>query len=98
MPWKTSFAKNLAQALGQDFIRKASTSCGLEKFSSKQRSNIANVAKRHNFTKLGKPKLDAIIAFVLRLRKDKDLKRFTEIVMGSRKRQSVVKKIKSGNL
>ena len=98
MPWKTSFAKNLAQALGQDFIRKASTSCGLEKFSSKQRSNIANVAKRHNFTKLGKPKLDAILAFVLRLRKDKDLKRFTEIVMGSRKRQSVVKKIKTGNL
>jgi len=95
MPWKTNFAKNLAQALGQDFIRKVSTSCGLEKFSSRQRSNITNVAKRHNFTKLGKPKLDAILAFVLRLRKDKHLKRFTEIVMESRKRQSVIKKIKT---
>jgi hypothetical protein len=94
MPWKAGFARNLAKALGQDFIRKVSTSCGLEKFSSKQHSNIQNVSKRHNFTKLGKPKLDAILAFVLKLRKDKTLKRFTEIVMGSRKRQSVIKKLK----
>lgn len=94
MPWKTNFAKNLAQALGQDFIRKVSTSCGLEKFSSRLRSNIKNVAKRYNFTDLGKPKLDAIIAFILELRKNKEMQRFVEIALGSRKRSSVISKIK----
>jgi hypothetical protein len=94
MPWKTNFAKNLAQALGQDFIRKVSTSCGLEKFSPRLRSNIQNVAKKYNFTKLGKPKLDAIIAFVLELRKNKNMQRFVEIALGSRKRASVISKIK----
>jgi hypothetical protein len=94
MPWKTNFAKNLAQALGQDFIRKVSTSCGLEKFSPRLRSNIKNVAKKHNFVDLGKPKLDAIIAFALELRRNKHMQHFVEIVLGSRKRSSVISKIK----
>lgn len=94
MPWKTNFAKNLAQALGQDFIRKVSTSCGLEKFSSKMRTNIRNVAKRHDFSKLGKPKLDAMLAFALQFKRDQNLQRFVEIVLGSRKRSSVVSKLK----
>ena len=94
MPWKTNFAKNLAAALGQDFLRKVSTSCGLEKLSGRSRSNIQNVAKKHNFTTLGKPKLDAMIAAALELRKNKHLQLFVQTTLTSRKRTSVVKRLK----
>jgi hypothetical protein len=94
MPWKTNFAKNLAIALGKDFIRKVSSSCGLEKFSVRTKLNLKNVAKNYSFEKLGKPKLDAILAFVLELRRNKDLQQFIDIVMSSRKKQSVVSKLK----
>jgi len=94
MPWKTNFAKNLAIALGKDFIRKVSSSCGLEKFSIRTRLNLKNVAKNYSFEKLGKPKLDAILAFALELRRNKGLQRFIDIVMSSRKRQSVISKLK----
>jgi hypothetical protein len=93
MPWKTNFATNLAKALGQDFIRKVSTSCGLEKFSPRLRTNIKNVAKRYNFLNLGKPKLDAILASALELKKNKYLQYFVKVVLGSRKRSSVVSKL-----
>ena len=78
MPWKTNFAKNLAIALGKDFIRKVSSSCGLEKFSIRTRLNLKNVAKNYSFEKLGKPKLDAILAFALELRRNKGLQRFQQ--------------------
>jgi hypothetical protein len=94
MPWKTNFAKNLAIALGKDFIKKVSSSCGLEKFSVRTRLNLKNVAKNYSFETLGKPKLDAILAFALELRRNKGLQRFVDVVMSSRKRQSVMSKLK----
>ena len=94
MPWKANFAKNLAAALGQDFIRKVTTSCGLEKFKLRIHSDIKNVAKKHDFKNLGKPKLDAIISFALKLQKSKKWKRFVEIVLGSKKRSTVIHKLK----
>jgi hypothetical protein len=94
MPWKANFAKNLAAALGQDFIRKVTTSCGLEKFTLRKHSDIKNVAKKHDFENLGKPKLDAIVLFALKLQKSQKWKRFVEIVLGSRKRSVVINKLK----
>jgi hypothetical protein len=94
MPWKTNFAKNLAIGLGKDFIRKVSSSCGLEKFSVRTKLNLKNVAKKYSFETLGKPKLDAILSFALELRKNKDLQRFVNIVLTSRKKQSVISKFK----
>jgi|694.fasta_scaffold10278_9 hypothetical protein len=94
MPWKTNFAKNLSIALGKDFIGKVSSSCGLEKFSIRTKLNLKNVSKNHSFEKLGKPKLDAILTFALELRRNKYLQKFIDIVLTSRKKQTVFKKLK----
>jgi hypothetical protein len=93
MPWKANFAKNLADALGQDFIRKVTTSCGLEKFKLGIHSDIKNVAKKHDFKTLGKPKLDAIISFALKLQKSQKWKKFVDIVLSSRKLSTVRHKL-----
>ena len=95
MPWKTGFAKNLAIGLKQDFIRKVSTSCGLEKFSTKMHTNIKNVAKNHDFVKLGKPKLDAILMAALEIKKNKNLQKFVKAVLTSRKKVSLINKLKN---
>ena len=50
--------------------------------------------KTSNELNLGKPKLDAIISFALKLQKSKKWKRFVEIVLGSRKRSTVIHKLK----
>lgn len=97
MPWKANFAKNLAKALGQEFIGKVSTSCGLERFSLRTHTNIKNVSKKHNFKTIGKPKLDAILAAALELRKNKHWRSFIDLVMNSRKKRSILTKYKSIN-
>ena len=94
MDWQMGFAKNLADALNKDFLKKVSSSCGLEEFSVKSKMNLQKVADMYNFEKLGKKKLDNVLKFALELRKNTSLQNYTEIVNSSRTKSSVLVKLK----
>jgi hypothetical protein len=94
MDWKVNFAKNLGKALGKNYLGKKSSSCGLEKMSLNMHTNLDVIAKNHNFAIEGRYKMDAVILGALELKNNKDILKFTEIVMGSRQKSTVLSKFK----
>lgn len=92
MPWKRSFARNLAKVIGANHIKRASTSCGLEKMALDQKSNLASIAQHHDFRKLAKPKFDAIVLAALGRRSNTIQRTFENIVLSSRKKKTVLGK------
>jgi hypothetical protein len=63
VPWKKTFAKQLAKELPQPFIASTKTACGTLKaihWDSKE----TDIKKRYDFRKLAKHKLDSIFAAV----------------------------------
>jgi hypothetical protein len=93
MPWKRSFARNLAKVIGAPYIKRASTSCGLEKMTIDQKQNLDNIVSQHDFRVIAKPKFDAIVRAALKRRTSKSLARFEHIVLSSRKTSTVLRKL-----
>jgi hypothetical protein len=94
MDWKVNFAKNLGKALGKSYITKKSSSCGLEKMKLDMTTNLDIIAKNNNFAIDGKKKMDAVVNGAIELKNNTILTKFTEIVMGSRQKSSVISKFK----
>jgi hypothetical protein len=94
MDWKVNFAKNLGKVLGKSYIGKRSSSCGLEKMKLDMTTNLDIIAKNNNFAIDGKKKMDAVVNGAIELKNNTTLSKFTEIVMGSRKKSTVVTKLK----
>jgi len=96
MPWKRNFAKNLSKVTGaqKDYLRKVRDSCGLMKMSESKKLNLQIIEDKYDFRKLGKAKLDGVINNARLLKTDKNVKKFVDIVLHSRKRSTVVRKFK----
>ncbi len=92
LPWKKNLATNLGKILGSH-LSKVSTSCGLEKLSYNQKSQILNLRKNYNFTLLGKPKMDNILNTVYHLKHDQLLKDFYDIVIENKSISKVLKNL-----
>lgn len=99
MPWKRSLAANLGKVLNADYLRRASSSCGLEKLTVKKRGGLGGlgglgvVAKRFSFERLAKKKMDAIFSAALDLQSNTFSQKIVSAVMSSRKKRNVLKKL-----
>lgn len=63
VPWKKDFSKQLAALLPQKFIKSVKTSCGsLEAIH--YHPNARQFIETQNFSKIGKPKLDALLRLI----------------------------------
>ncbi len=96
MPWKKNLAKNLSKVTGaqNNYLAKVRDSCGLQKMSESKKLNLHKIEELYDFRKLGKQKLDGIIANARKLSTDKDVKAFVNIVLNSKKKSTVVSKFK----
>jgi hypothetical protein len=96
MPWKRNLAKNLSKVTGaqKDYLRKVRDSCGLQRMSDSKKLNLRRLEDQFDFRKLGKEKLDGIINNARLLTTNKDVKKYVKIVLNSRKKSSVVAKLK----
>lgn len=96
MPWKKNLARNLSNVTGaqDDYLRKIRDSCGLKKMSYSKKLNLRKLGKEFDFKTLGKAKLDGIINNARLLTINKDVKKYIKIVLGSRKRSTVIRKFK----
>jgi hypothetical protein len=97
MPWKKNLAKNLSKVTGaqEDYLRKVRDSCGLQKMSDNKKLNLRKLESQFDFRKLGKAKLDGIVNNARLLTKNKDVKKYVEFVLNSRKKSTIVKKLKN---
>lgn len=93
MPWKRNFARNLSNLLDNPNLSKVSTACGLEKMSIKKQSDSEMVYKKGDFRKVGKRKLDAVLLATKEIKENPLLKSFKEIILKSRKRNTVIDKL-----
>lgn len=93
LPWKNSLAKNLGKELNSPHLSKTSDSCGLEKMSTKTKTNLLLLRKKYNFTILGKPKLDNIINTVSHFKYDKTLKNYYNVVSNNTTVKRVLKEL-----
>jgi hypothetical protein len=96
MPWESSFARNLNNILKPpgDYLRKMSTSCGLEKMNISQKSRLIVVKRDWDFRILARGKLDSIIYNIKSIQNNELIKSFVDIVNNSRKKSSVLSKFK----
>ena len=90
-PWKTDFADNLAKCIPDKHIDNFRTTCGTLK-GINQKINYKPFLKEYDFRKLGKVRMDSILNFVYN--KD-DFKEYMEIILHSRNKESVLKKLKN---
>lgn len=93
LPWKNSLAKNLGKELNSPHLTKTSESCGLEKMSTKTKTNLLLLRKKYNFTILGKPKMDNIINTVSHFKYDKILKNYYNVVSNGTTVKRVLKEL-----
>ena len=93
MPWKANLAKNLAKVTKLNYLNKLSSSCGLEKMPSPLKNKLQNVIKNYNFKNLAKSKLDLIIKNAGNL-KNKEIQKYIDIVLHSKKKSLIKKKLK----
>jgi hypothetical protein len=68
-PWKKDFAENLAKELPNPYLSNKKSSCGTIE-AIKYKSSYKNFIKEWDFRKLGKVKLDAVIAYAIDYLKD----------------------------
>jgi hypothetical protein len=90
-PWKTDFAKGLSESIPDKYISNFRTTCGSLK-GIHQKVNYKPFLKEYDFRKLGKQRMDALLNFTYN--KD-DYSDYMEIVLHSRSKESVLKKIRN---
>lgn len=87
-PWKEDFGKNLAKYMPNKYLTKISTSCGTLS-ALNYKSNYKKFVKDWDFRKLGKVKVDAMIASALFFKHNKDIQ---DIIDNSKTVDSVIHK------
>jgi len=93
-PWKEEFGKNLAKLLPNKYLSSVKTSCGTLK-AIKYNSNYKNFVKEWDFKNLGKPKLDAIINYILFKNNNKKIIEDLEyMILSSKNINSIKQKVK----
>lgn len=90
-PWKTDFADNLSKCIPDKFIDNFRTTCGSLK-GIKQTMNYKPFLNEYDFRKLGKIRMDSIVNFTYNL---SDFEEYMDIVLHSRSKESVIKKLKN---
>ena len=88
--WK-NFADNLAKCIPDKNIDNFRTTCGNLK-SIRTNINYSSFLQTYDFRKLGKVRMDSILNFVYN--KD-DYKEYMDIILHSRNKESVLKKLKN---
>lgn len=88
-PWKTDFAIALAKEIPDKHIENFRTSCGV--LRGLKPVSYKRLLQTNDFRKLGKERMDAILAFIMC--KDK-YQPYMDIVLHSRKKESVIQKLK----
>lgn len=93
MPWKTGLAKTLSKILHTDYLKNVGSSCGLENLSLNDKTDLKLISENYSFEKLGKPKMDRIFKNAILFNTDKVFKTFQSVVLSSRKKNTVYKKL-----
>lgn len=93
MPWKRFLAANLGKVLNADYLRRTSSSCGLEKLRVKSKGGLGIIAKKYSFERLAKKKLDGIFSGALDLRSNAFSQQIVSAVLSSRKKRNVLAKL-----
>lgn len=93
LPWKKSFATNLGKEMNNEYLTQTRKSCGVEKMSTKTKTNLLLIKKKYNFTTLGKPKLDNIINTTIQFKYNKMFKNYYNIVLNENTVTRVYKKL-----
>jgi len=91
-PWEKQFAKALSSEANLSYIKSSKTSCGIQNLDSKK--NLKNLTK-YDFEKLGKSHIDSILNSVCRIQSEPLMKYLVEYTLASRKKESLIKKLKS---
>jgi hypothetical protein len=91
-PWKEDFGKNLAKYMPNKFLENNSTSCGTKR-ALNYKSNYKKFVKTWDFRKLGKVKVDAMVASALLIKNDKDFAYIVKILNESKTINSAIHKI-----
>ena len=91
-PWKEDFGKNLTKYMPNKYLSKTSTSCGTLS-ALNYKSNYKKFVKDWDFRKLGKVKVDAMIASALFVKHNKDIRHILEILNKSKTIESAIHKI-----
>jgi len=93
-PWKEEFGKKLAKLLPNKYISSIKTSCGTLK-AVKYNSNYKNFVKEWDFRRLAKPKLDAIISYIVfKYNNKKTTEELENIILSSKNLNTIKHKIK----
>ena len=92
-PWKESLGRELAKLLPNPWLKKKRTSCGTRQATA-YRSSYSKFVKDWDFRKLARPKMDAIVARVRAIKKDRDVAYLAELVESSRSVASLKKKVR----
>jgi len=95
MPWERGFAKGLNNTLKapKNYLKNVKTSCGMEQMSFDHQLNLRLIEEKNDFRVLGKAKLTRIIDNIHKL-KNLEYIEYVKIVSSSRKRSTVIQKLK----
>lgn len=91
MPWESSFSKELKKLIKIPWLSSAKNSCG----STAKASPSYKQVKKHDFRKLAKPKLDAIIRMSVHVKKESWLQDYIEFYGMSRKKTTFINRLKN---
>ena len=97
MPWERNFARNLNNTLKapNDYLKNVRTACGYEKLSTNMKLNLLRIQDKYDFRILGRKKLDKLVYNIKNINENKDIKKYINIVLTSKKKSTVINKIKS---
>ncbi len=93
MPWEKSFINRFADVVKKDYLKDKNTSCGVENMRP-TRFSLDQIKQHHDFRKKGKPYVDAIMMHALEYKNNETYKTLIDLILNSRKKSSLLKKIK----
>lgn len=95
MPWERNFARNLnnTSEAPNDYLKNVRTACGYSKMPLKTQIKLQKVQEKYDFRVIGKAKMDKIVNNIKWL-SSKDGKIFVDIVSSSRKKSTIINKLK----
>lgn len=91
-PWKEEFGKNLAKYLPNEFLNSRDTSCGT-RAAINYTSDYSKFVSEWDFRKLGKPKVDAMIASALFIKQNKVVQSILKIINENGPGEDTIRKI-----
>jgi hypothetical protein len=92
VPWKRNFAKEMAKYLPQKYLKYIRTTCGSLSAITYE-PDFAKFMRNWDFRTVAKPKLDAIVNYIVDCKNDSLISTVNDVFLTSRTKKSLIKRL-----